>query len=116
MPDDSNPYESGVRRIGKPSGSRWALAWMGGAVLVIAVGLAGAIIAPPSTPPPALADVVNADASATARTSTAPAATATWPPLIVESTDFHGNGGAAYYGIGGKLIRALGPTAAPTTP
>jgi hypothetical protein len=30
-------------------------------------------------------------------------------PLIVESTDFHANAGAAYYGIGGRLIRALGP-------
>ncbi len=30
-------------------------------------------------------------------------------PLVVESTDFHANAGAAYYGIGGKLIRALAP-------
>jgi len=115
MPDDPNPYESGIRRLARPTGSRWAVAWIGGALLVIAVGVAGTINAPPSTPP-ALADVVSAGSSASAPPSTAPVATDTWPPLIVESTDFHGGGGAAYYGIGGKLIRALGPTPAPPTP
>ena len=105
MPDDPRRYESAVTRIGSRRGSRWAVVWVGAAVLVAIVGLAGALLPPPGKAP-TVADVA---------TSAEPRVSATaLPPLIIESTDFHANGGAAYYGIGGKLRRALGPTPTPS--
>lgn len=115
MPDGRKPYASEVTRVrGRPA-SRWTLAWMGAAVIVVAAGLAGAVLAPPSRPP-SLADGSAGLASPASTASLRPSVdgAATLPPLIIESTDFHANGGAAYYGIGGKLLRALGPTPAPT--
>ena len=109
MPDDPRRYELKVIRIGSRRGSRWAVAWLGAGVLVVVTGLAGALLAPPARPPTLAEVATSADPGGTSAS-----ASPSLPPLIIESTDFHANGGGAYYGIGGKLLRALGPTPAPT--
>jgi hypothetical protein len=141
MTDDPERYEAELGRVGGGSGVRWLAVWAGGAALVVALAVGGALLAPAPSKP-AVADVAPA-ASPAWRPSPVPSpaaakprAAATLPPLditsgasgysaafearrregvllVVESTDFHANSGPAYYGIGGRLIRALETAPAP---
>jgi hypothetical protein len=121
MPDepDLRRYEREPVRVRAGSGSRWLAIAVAVGLGVGAIGLAGTLVAPKA----GTAD----DAAAVTPTAVAPEAPhrvrpgmaaddASLPPLVIESTDFHANAGAAYYGIGGKLLRALGPvpTVSPT--
>jgi hypothetical protein len=113
MPDepDLRRYERQPVRVRGGSGSRWLAIAVVIGLGVGAIGLAGALVAPGS----GVADE-GAAGTPTAVAPGAPhrvrpglAAETGLPPLVIESTDFHANAGAAYYGIGGKLLRALGP-------
>jgi predicted ABC-type sugar transport system permease subunit len=121
MPDepDLRHYEREPVRVRAGSGSRWLAIAVAIGLGVGAIGLAGTLVAPRA----GVAD----EAVVVAPTAVAPGAlhrsrpglaadAAGLPPLVIESTDFHANAGAAYYGIGGKLLRALGPvpTVSPT--
>jgi hypothetical protein len=135
---DLGQYEREPTRVRTSSGKPWLGVWSVVAVAVISFGVAGTVIAPHPADrfAPPVAEAVAAPAetpavseppspSSSKRIVTAPpldvtsgasgyAATFEWQrrrstPLVVESTDFHANSGAAYYGIGGKLIRALAP-------
>ena len=129
MPEETDPtrYDSEPTRVRAGSGKPWLAAWGAVAVAVVGIGVAGTVLsrAPEvATPSAAEAAVVATPAPSALAATPAPSAAPTLAahdgigvsaagrrtvPLVVESTDFHGNGGAAYYGIGGKLIRALTP-------
>ena len=123
MPDDPTPatedteranrFDLEPTRVRRGSGGRWVIVWTFGGCLVIALAVAGNGVTLPWN-----GQATDADA---ALTTPAPAPTTSFPPLIIESTDFHANAGPAYYGIGGKLVRALettnpSPSPSPTTP
>jgi len=138
MADEPGHYEAELGRVRGGSGARWILIWIGGAALVVAIGVGGALLAPgpskapvaavtaaaspelaasrpPAAEAPAVADLPPLDITSGA-SGYAAAFAARWRrgvPLVVESTDFYGNGGSAYYGIGGRLIRALAPIPTP---
>jgi len=115
MPEEREPgqYESGPTRVRAASARPWLAIWGGVAVLVVSIGVAGTLMTQPvpsglQTPAqPREAAVAKPSSSAAAPSPSArPRPSAS---LIVTSTDFYANGGAAYYGIGGRLIRALAP-------
>ena len=123
MPDDHDPttedaeranrFDLEPTRVKRGSGGPWVVVWIVAGCLVVSLAVAGNGLSLPWNGP-----VRDADA---ALSTPAPAPTASLPPLIIESTDFHANSGPAYYGIGGRLIRALetttpSPSASPTTP
>ena len=115
MSDESQPghYESEPTRVRGGSGRPWLAIWGAVAVAVVAIGVGGTLMAEPgpedlpAPAPPAQAEVATpAGPSAVPSPSPRPRPSAS---LIVTSTDFYANGGAAYYGIGGRLICALAP-------
>jgi hypothetical protein len=122
MPDDPAPANDGPERanrfdleptrVRRGSGGRWVVVWVVVGCLVVSLAVAGNGLSLPWDGPATDADAVL--------TTPAPAPTTSFPPLVIESTDFHANAGPAYYGIGGKLLRALEatpkPSASPATP
>ena len=115
MPDEPllGHYESEPTRVRGGSGRPWLAIWGVVAVAVVSIGVAGTLMthSAPSGPtvpaPPAEAAVATPLPSVvTPSPSPRPRPSAS---LVVTSTDFYANGGAAFYGIGGRLIRALAP-------
>jgi hypothetical protein len=109
----ANRFDLEPTRVKRASGGRWLVVWILAACLVVAFALAGNVLTLHGNVP-----TTDADA---ALTTPAPAPTTSLPPLIIESTDFHANSGPAYYGIGGRLVRALettnpSPSPSPTAP
>ena len=143
MPDDPRSYESEIVRVRSRSGTRWGIVGVGGALLVLAVGIGGTLLAP-SVARPVVAAIdpptgpVEASAAAAPSTGTdrgrAAAATrqrditkgpsgydavfeAWWTGIPrTGSTDSSPTRGGADYGIGWRLLRALEPTPAPPAP
>src|SRR6188474_1383882 len=106
-------YEREPTRVRAGSGKPWLAVWGAVAVAVVTISVAWTALTrtvpPTSTTTPDEAVVASPEPSqAPVVPSDAPSPRAT-SRLIVESTDFYANGGAAYYGIGGRLIRALAP-------
>jgi hypothetical protein len=133
MSDDQGRYEAEVVRVGGGSGKRPIVVWVAGAALIVAFGVGGTLLSSPPAKAPTL-EVAPTMAPVAVVGTPAPAGdglgAATLAPLditsgasgyatafearrrrsapfVVESTDFHANSGSAYYGIGGKLLRAL---------
>ena len=115
MPEEPEPghYESEPTRVRAPRRGPGLRSGAASRSLVVSIGVAGTLMTQPvpsglQTPaPPREAAVAKPSSSAAAPSPSArPRPSAS---LIVTSTDFYANGGAAYYGIGGRLIRALAP-------
>ena len=112
-PERANRFDLEPTRVKRGSGGRWVVVWIVAGCLVVSLAVAGNGLSLPWNGPTPDADAALA--------TPAPAPTASLPELIIESTDFHANSGPAYYGIGGRLVRALettnpDPSPNPTTP
>ena len=129
-------------RVSGRSGIRWILVWLAGGVMVASFGVAGTLMNGPDPVPqtvltPVVSDPPTAPDASPGQIGDIAKETVSLPPiditsgasgyaaafearrrqsvpLIIESTDFHANSGSAYYGIGGKLLRALAPTPSAT--
>jgi hypothetical protein len=115
MSDECEPgqYESEPTRVAGGSGRPWLAIWGVVAVAVVSIGLAGTLMTQPAPSGPQIPVSPQEAAVAMPSPSAAPPSPSVPPrpsaSLVVTSTDFYANGGAAYYGIGGRLIRALAP-------
>lgn len=107
---DLRHYKRDPVRVRAGSGSRWLTIAVVIGLGIGTIGVAGTLVAPTTgTADEAAAMTPTVTPRIPHRIRPGLAADDGLPPLIIESTDFHANSGGAYYGIGGKLLRALGP-------